>query len=140
MKVPREHRVPLSAAALSVLRELATEANGDGFVFPGRRPGEPLSNLALLMTLKQMGRGDLTTHGFRSTFRDWASERTDFPGDVVEAALAHVVANQVEAADRRGDLFDKRRQLMDAWSVYSQLAIATSSAEPVSRSARTSVI
>lgn len=65
-----------------------------------------------------MGRGDLTTHGFRSTFRDWAAERTDFPREVAEAALAHIVSNQVEAAYRRGDLFEKRRKLMDAWNVY----------------------
>jgi integrase len=118
MKVPRAHRVPLSAVALTVLRELADEALGDVYIFPGRGPGKPLSNMALLMTLKRMERADLTTHGFRSTFRDWAAERTDFPGDVVEAALAHAIANRVEAAYRRGDLFDKRRQLMDAWAAY----------------------
>jgi len=65
-----------------------------------------------------MGHGGLTSHGFRSTFRDWAAERTAFPGDVAEAALAHVVGNKVEAAYRRGDLFDKRRRLMDAWAGY----------------------
>jgi integrase len=68
-----------------------------------------------------MDRGDLTTHGFRSTFRDWAAERTDSPSEVAEAALAHIVSNQVEAAYRRGDLFDKRRKLMDAWGQYCVL-------------------
>jgi len=92
------------------------------------------------MTLKRTERGDLTTHGFRSTFRDWAAERTEFPGDVVEGALAHVVANQVEAAYRRGDLFDKRRQLMQAWCDYAQLATAKTKAPPVSGLERTSVI
>jgi len=140
MKIPREHRVPLSAAALSVLRELAPGLDGDAYVFVGRGPGKPLSNMALLMTLKRMGRGDLTTHGFRSTFRDWAAERTEFPGEVVEAALAHVVANQVEAAYRRGDLFEKRRPLMQAWCDYAQLATAKTKAPPVSGLEHTSVI
>ena len=70
------------------------------------------------MTLKRMDRGDLTTHGFRSSFRDWAAERTDFPREAAEAALAHAVGDKVEAAYRRGDLFDKRRQLMEAWGTY----------------------
>src|SRR5689334_17279593 len=108
-------------------------------VFPGARPGKPLSNMALLMTLKRMGRDDLTTHGFRSTFRDWAAERTDFAGDIVEAALAHIVANQVEAAYRRGDLFDKRRVLMSAWSDYcartqSRVRVATTARNTAVRS------
>jgi integrase len=77
-----------------------------------------LSNMALLMTLRRMSRDDLTTHGFRSTFRDWAAERTAFPSEVAEMALAHVVGNKVEAAYRRGDLFDKRRQLADAWAAF----------------------
>lgn len=122
MKIHREHRVPLSDAALAILSALRADKHSEpssaGFVFPGRRRGEPLSNMALLMTLKRMGRRDLTTHGFRSTFRDWTAERTDFPSEVAEAALAHAVSNQVEAAYRRGDLFDKRRALMDAWGRY----------------------
>jgi integrase len=118
MKVPRPHRVPLSSAALSILSDMGPPAQPTDFIFPGLRQGRPLSNMALLMTLKRMGRGDLTTHGFRSTFRDWAAERTDFPREVAEAALAHIVSNQVEAAYRRGDLFEKRRKLMDAWNAY----------------------
>jgi integrase len=74
--------------------------------------------MALLMTLRRMGRGDLTTHGFRSTFRDWVAERTNFPAEVAEMALAHTVGDKVAAAYRRGDLFQKRRQLADAWAKF----------------------
>ena len=77
-----------------------------------------LSNMALLMVLRRMNRGDLTTHGFRSTFRTWAAERTAFPREVVEAALAHVAGNKVEAAYQRGDMFDKRRRLMNVWAEF----------------------
>jgi integrase len=123
MKLPREHRVPLSAAAVAILQALRADLGRtpdatSEFVFPSRLQGQPLSNMALLMTLKRMGRGDLTTHGFRSSFRDWAAERTGFPREVPEAALAHAVRDKVEAAYRRGDLFDKRRQLMEAWGQY----------------------
>ncbi|MEZ5962014.1 MAG: tyrosine-type recombinase/integrase [Hyphomonadaceae bacterium] len=119
MKIPREHRVPLSAAALALLRSLNVSAtNENDFIFAGRKPGAALSNMAMLMTLKRMRRNDLTTHGFRSSFRDWAAEKTDFPREVAEAALAHSIGSQVEAAYRRGDLFDKRRALMDAWADF----------------------
>ena len=87
-------------------------------MFAGQRLGAPLSNMALLMTLGRMNRGDITAHGFRSTFRDWAAERTSFPSEVVEMALAHVVDDKTEAAYRRGDLFEKRRRLLDAWADY----------------------
>ena len=98
------------------------------FVFPGPHRGKPLSNMALLMTLRRMGRDDVTTHGFRSSFRTWAAERTDFPREVVEAALAHVIANKVEAAYQRGDLFDRRRRLMADWGEYcASPAITTGS-------------
>jgi integrase len=86
-------------------------------VFPGDRRAT-LSNTSMLMLMRRMNRGDLTTHGFRSTFRDWAAEFTDFPNEVVEMALAHLVGNKVEAAYRRGDLFEKRRRLMSAWAAY----------------------
>jgi integrase len=114
MKADREHRVPLSEAAVAVLKR-AKELKGD-YVFPGR--GTSLSNRALLMTLARMNRGDITAHGFRSTFRDWAAELTHFPREVVEAALAHAVESKTEAAYRRTDFFEKRRQLMDAWAEY----------------------
>ena len=107
--------MPLSDAALAIVEEMAAIRQGD-FVFPGGRAGRPICNMAMLMMLRRMGRGDLTAHGFRSSFRDWAAERTDFPAEVAEMALAHAVGDKVEAAYRRGDLFQKRRQLMDAWA------------------------
>jgi integrase len=116
MKSGREHRVPLSKAALAVLQEMESLRQNDR-VFPGDRQ-DRLSDMALLMLLRRMNRSDLTAHGFRSTFRDWAAERTNFPSEVVEMALAHAVSDKVEAAYRRGDLFEKRRKLMDAWASY----------------------
>jgi integrase len=117
MKAGREHRVPLSAAALAILKRMKETRESD-FVFPGGKKGMPLSNMAMLAVLKRMGRDDLTAHGFRSTFRDWAAECTDFRSEVVEMALAHAIENKVEAAYRRGDLFQKRRQLMEAWAQF----------------------
>lgn len=117
MKADREHRVPLSEPALAILRTMAEVRQGE-HVFPGAREGRPLSNMALLMLLRRMKRGDLTAHGFRSSFRDWTAERTGFPAEVAEMALAHVVGDKVEAAYRRGDLFNKRRQLAEAWARY----------------------
>jgi integrase len=116
MKAGRIHRVPLSAAALAVLKK--ARGLDPIFVFPGHKHGKPISSMAFLMTLRRMGRTDVTPHGFRSTFRDWAAERTDFQNEVAEAALAHVVSNQAEAAYRRGDLFEKRRALMEAWGKF----------------------
>jgi integrase len=121
MKVAREHRVPLSRAAVAVLKQMQALRHAD-LVFPGDRRGKPLSNMSMLMMLRRMGRSDLTAHGFRSTFRDWAAECTNFPREVAEAALAHVVGDKVEAAYRRGDLFEKRRRLMDAWAAHCQRA------------------
>jgi integrase len=120
MKVGREHRVPLTDAAIDILMRMrpTNSPSPSAFVFPGRGELAALSTMSLLMTLKRMGRADLTTHGFRSTFRDWAAEQTDFPREVAEAALAHTVGNGVEAAYRRGDFFQKRRALMEAWSSY----------------------
>jgi integrase len=117
MKAGREHRVPLSGAALAILKQMREIRESDA-VFPGGKKGKPLSNMAMLAVLKRMGRNDLTAHGFRSTFRDWAAERTNFPREVVEMALAHTIDNKVEAAYRRGDLFQKRRQLMEAWARF----------------------
>jgi integrase len=117
MKADKEHRVPLSDAAIATLEDLQRTRHGD-YVFPGGRAGRPISNMAMTMTLRRMGRGELTVHGFRSSFRDWAAERTGFPAEVAEMALAHAVSDKVEAAYRRGDLFQKRRQLMDAWARY----------------------
>jgi len=120
MKAGKEHRVPLSEPALDILKEMRASrpaGDADAFVFPGKL-GRPLHKKALFKLLRRMGRGDLTTHGFRSSFRDWISERTNFPREVAEMALAHVVGSKVEAAYRRGDMFEKRRKLMDAWASY----------------------
>jgi integrase len=117
MKGRREHRVPLSGAALALLERMAKVKSGD-HVFPGQSPGKPLSNMAMLMLLRKMGRGDLTAHGFRSTFRDWAAESTNFPSEVCELALAHTVGDKVEAAYRRGDMFEKRRHLAESWAKF----------------------
>jgi integrase len=117
MKGKKEHRVPLSNAAIAILEEMQAIRSSD-FIFPGAKAKRPLSNMAFLMLLRRMGRGDLTAHGFRSTFSDWCSERTNFPAEVREMALAHAIDDKVEAAYRRGDLFQKRRQLMAAWARY----------------------
>lgn len=117
MKTGKEHRVPLSQAAFDLLIALP-RVKGNHHLFPGARRGRPLSNMAMLMVLRRMKRNDLTTHGFRSTFRDWASEVTHYPREVCEQALAHAVESAVEAAYRRGDLFGKRQKLMDQWSRY----------------------
>ena len=116
MKGAREHRVPLSTDALTALDQM--KVLGSDFLFPGGAPGRGLWQTALLKQLTRMGHNDITAHGFRSTFRDWAAERTNFPSEVVEMALAHAVGNKVEAAYRRGDLFEKRRRLMDAWAEF----------------------
>lgn len=123
MKMRKEHRVPL-ADALVVMLEKLPRIEGNPYVFPGAREGKPLSNMAMLMGLRYMQRTDLTMHGFRSTFRDWAGECTPHPRDVCEQALAHSLGNAVEAAYRRGDLFEKRRALMNDWAHYAMTAPA----------------
>jgi integrase len=125
MKARREHRVPLSARALAILDEmrLARDGNnGDAFVFPGGKAGKPLSNMAFLMLLRRMGHGDLTAHGFRATFKTWASDRSSFHNEIVEASLAHVIGGKVEQAYMRGDLFEKRRRLMAQWAAFATTA------------------
>jgi len=119
MKAAREHRVPLSPRALAILEEMHTLRHADdGFVFPGAKPGKPLSNMAFLMLLRRMGRDDATTHGFRSCFRDWCAERTNFPAEVAEMALAHTVSDKTAAAYNRSDLFERRRRLMQQWATF----------------------
>jgi integrase len=115
MKSKRQHRVPLSVSALKVLEGLPSH---EGFIFPGLKADRPLSNMALLVLLGRMKRSDLTVHGFRSTFRDWAAERTNIPREVAEAALAHVIGDKTEAAYQRGDMLEKRRRLMGAWAEF----------------------
>jgi integrase len=108
MKGGRRHRVPLSGRAIELLRKQPRN----------RKRPFPFSNMAFLQTLKRMGRADITAHGFRSSFRDWAGDCTSFPRDVAEAALAHAVEDKTEAAYRRADALDKRRRLMAAWADY----------------------
>jgi integrase len=117
MKAEREHRVPLAARCLAILKVARKLSADSDFVFPGRSADKPLSNMVFLMALRRMGY-KITAHGFRSSFRDWASEQTAFPHAVCEAALAHTVQNKVEAAYNRTDLFAKRRDLMTAWANY----------------------
>ncbi len=134
MKGGREHRIPLSEPALDVLREMVQarlSRDPDALVFPGRDAGRPLSDMSLTAVLRRVGRGELTAHGFRSSFRDWAAETTAYPTELVEMALAHAVGNKVEAAYRRGDLFEKRRRLMDDWATYCSMPSATSKGDIV---------
>jgi integrase len=119
MKAAKEHRVPLSARALAILKEMQAHRHADdAFVFSGAKPGRPLSNMAFLMLLRRIDRGDVTAHGFRSSFRDWAAERTTFPSEVAEMALAHTVSDKTVAAYNRSDLFERRRRLMSAWTTF----------------------
>jgi integrase len=117
MKAGREHRVPLSKSALKIVQAM-DEDRGNDFVFGGQKAGKPLSVMALEMVLRRLKIEGVTVHGFRSAFRDWAAECTNFSNEVCEAALGHVIKNKAEAAYRRGDLFDKRRKLMEAWAIY----------------------
>ena len=123
MKAGREHRVPLSDRTIALLQQMHAIRLND-FVFPGQRTGQPIGDTGLFHQLRRMGRDDLTAHGFRSSFRDWAAERTTFLAEVAEMALAHTVTGAVERAYRRGDLFDKRRQLMDAWARFCEAPVS----------------
>jgi integrase len=116
MKARREHVVPLSTAAILALD--AVRGLHQALVFPGMRRDRPLSNMAMLGVLKRMGHGELTVHGFRSSFRDWGAETTAYPRDVLEMALAHTIKDKAEAAYRRGALIEKRRRLMEEWARY----------------------
>lgn len=127
MKGGKLHRVPLSERAIAIVEDMATDKRGE-FVFPGAKRGKPLSDMALLSVLGRMGRDDLTTHGFRSTFRTWTAERTNFQREIAEVALAHDVGDETEQAYQRGDLLDKRRRLMVAWAKYCE-------ARPVAKAA-----
>ncbi len=120
MKAGRQHRVPLTARTIEILTRAQEIGGGSNYLFPGGGGTKPLSNMVFLMALRRM-KLDITTHGFRSSFRDWAAEQTSFPREVCEMALAHVIENKVEAAYRRGDLFTKRRELMQAWDDFVSL-------------------
>lgn len=120
MKAEKEHRVPLSAAVLSLLKALPT-ITGTDLVFPGAKEGKPLSDMTLTAALRRMNRGDLTAHGFRSTFRDWAGEISGYAREVIEHALAHQLKDKAEASYARGTLFEKRRRLMQAWAEFCDM-------------------
>lgn len=138
MKAGRNHRVPLTDRAAEILDEM-TALRVNDFVFPGSKPGRPLSNMSMEMVLRRLARDDVTVHGFRSTFKDWASERTHFPNEMSEMALAHAIGDQTEAAYRRGDLFDKRRALMDAWAEFLFASKDDSRVVPLPQEARPSL-
>ena len=120
MKATREHRVPLSDRALAIFEKLAQAKTDPRLVFPGQRRGKPLSIMSMAMLLRRMGMDDVTVHGFRSAFRDWAGDATAFPREVIEQALAHAIGDKTEAAYRRSDALEKRRALMTAWGVYCE--------------------
>jgi integrase len=142
MKARRDHRVPLSDAAMAVLLGLRADHRErygknaipapDAFIFLGGRDGKRLSENAMLMVLKRMDRTDITGHGFRSSFRDWCAEATAFPREVAEAALAHVNKDRVESAYLRGDHLEKRRRLMQEWAAFCSRGGAEQAASVVS--------
>lgn len=134
MKAGKEHRVPLASRARDIIDEMARDDKGP-FVFPGLKPNKPLSNMALLKLLERMGRPDLTAHGFRSTFKDWASETTNHAPEAVEMALAHTIDDKVEAAYRRGDMFNKRVALMADWASFCAGEWETGTVVPITRRA-----
>jgi integrase len=115
MKARKQHKVPLSSLAIELLKEMRAICRGD-FIFHGMREGQPVSQTMVLMLTRQCAGTRVSVHGFRSTFRDWAAEQTSFPREVAEMALAHGVGSDVERAYRRGDLFEKRGQLMESWA------------------------
>jgi integrase len=156
MKGKREHRVPLSEPALATIREMmpaGPESIGRKYLFPGAKPGRPLSNMAMLELIRRVnaerevvglpkwtdpkqGGREVVPHGFRSTFREWAAERTNFPREVAEAALAHIDGDETERAYQRGDLFEKRRRLMTAWADYCLKPQASGTVTPLRKSER----
>jgi integrase len=129
MKAKREHRAALNDQAIALLKNTPEDAR-TGLVFPAPRGGK-LSDMTLTAVLRRMGRSDITAHGFRSTFRDWCSERTNYPRDVAEMALAHTIGDKVEAAYRRGDLFEKRRRLMREWGRFATTVLPAAKVTPI---------
>ena len=123
MKAGREHRVPLSPRAVAILRQLEKLKSGE-FVFPGQARNKPLSNMAMEMVLRRMKVEGATVHGFRSSFRDWAGNVSNFPREITETALAHVIGDKAEQAYRRSDALEKRRKLMEAWAAYCEPKIS----------------
>ena len=119
MKGGVDHRIPLPPRCIEILTRAEALADGSQYVFPGRSGTKPLNDMAFLTALRRMERNDATTHGFRSSFRDWAAEQTNVPRAVCEAALAHTIGNKTEAAYHRTDLFERRRELMTAWAAFA---------------------
>ena len=119
------HRIPLSPRCMDILTRAQALGGGSPYLFPGRSSAKPLSDMAFLMVLRRMHRRDVTTHGFRSSFRDWAAERTNFPRAVCEAALAHALRDKTEAAYQRSDLFERRRELMTTWAEFAMAVPGT---------------
>ena len=134
MKAGREHRVPLSAEAVAILETRQQVMHGE-LVFPGWKTGKPLSSSSLLKALQVADGGTATVHGFRSTFRDWAAERTDTPGDVAEMSLAHTIENKAEAAYRRGDLMTKRAVLIQRWATFATTPHVKADVVPIHKAA-----
>lgn len=118
MKAGKQHRVALSKAVIQLAYQLGETTGWEGYLFPGNKPGRPLSSMSMAMQLRRMKVEDATVHGFRSSFRDWVAEETDFAWDLAETALAHRVGNATERAYRRGDALEKRRALMEAWGKF----------------------
>ena len=133
MKSKRSHRVPLSAAAVAVLT--AVKGRDKTYVFPGHKRHSHLSNAAMMKVLKRLNLTGITVHGFRSTFRDWCAESTNYPADVAEMALAHALRDKTEAAYRRGDLFEKRARLMTDWARYCSKPAKPAAVVPIRRNA-----
>ncbi len=131
-KSGRAQRVPLSDRTIKIVKAIPRE-RGSGFIFPGARKGQALSNMAMLELLRGMKGSGLTVHGFRSSFRDWAAEQTNFPRELAEAALGHVLADKTEAAYQRGDLLEKRRRLMSAWGSYCARPMSGGEVVPLKR-------
>ena len=128
MKTGKEHRVPLAPRTVKIVKDMVRSSE---FVFPRDKSGKPLSERALWKKLRHMKVENASAHGFRSTFRDWAAERTNYPNHVVEMALAHAIGDSVEAAYRRGDLFDKRRRLMDEWARFCNAPVSAGAVIPL---------
>lgn len=118
MKAKREHRVPLCDRAIALIQTALDQPRDGKYLFPGERKGRPLSNMAMLNLLERMGYPDITVHGFRSTFRDWVADCTEYPDSLADMALAHVVADKTDAAYRRGDMLERRRRLMEEWARF----------------------
>lgn len=137
MKAKRAHRIPLVERGVEIVRAAKSVSFDKDFVFPGMRRGRPLSNVALLKLLERM-KVKVTVHGFRSSFSDWAAELTHYPREVVEMALAHTIKNKVEAAYRRGDLLEKRVELMEGWAEFAlSLPAVRTDGDKIDTAART---